>query len=423
MNKAGFRSLFAASQTRTVAVMYGLLDSSVWIASYGASDSDAGGAHFALYYAAAAPCKLAVLLIFIRTVRLKNVRILWPFYAPIGLVILASLLMGTSTLGGVVQPIGAIASLAMTISILGGENLETYMKAFGISCLLACATFLFQVNFVPLNSPFGVWEASGRYTFIFGTQPNLGGEVLFAGFVAFCLARLNTALFIAVFALYFVCLNLMETRAAMLSILLAFSSYMYVEKIRWFAPGTRMALVVAIILLLAVIIFLDWERIAGLFLLNDEYRGVGSGYVGREERWEAAWGTFLQSPLFGVGFNYFGREEITPHSMWLGLLGMMGFTSIFIVMCMFRNGVRIYRANTKLFLMLISFLPMTIFNDRVLNLNPYPFLLFVLLFLPRDAVLACVESRELRKSRGARLRLKQRREREGVRAPFGMRPE
>lgn len=406
MKQARSRPLFAANQARVVAILCALLDGSVWIAAYRFSDfAETGGSYFPLYYAAAVPCKLAVLLVFVRTIRLSNLRRLWPFYIPIVSVVLVSLITGTSTLEGVIQPIGAIVSLLMTISILSGENVTTYMKTFGVSCLLACATFLFQLYLVPLNTPLGVWEASGRYTFIFGTQPNLGGEVLFSGFVAFCIARTRTMFLVGLFVLYFVSLNYMESRAALLALLLAFSMCMYVDKIKDFTLGTKATMVGAILLLLIGFFTLNHDRIADIFLLNDEYRGAGSGFVGREDRWEAAWQTFVSYPVFGAGFNYFGREVITPHSMWLGLLGMMGFMSVFIVVAMFKNGSRIYRVNTKIFFMLLSAIPMTFFNDRVLNLNPYPFLFFVVLFLPQDALLGAIGTSSRRIRAGAAVRL------------------
>jgi O-Antigen ligase len=386
------RSPFAAALPRVVAVLYGLLDSSVWIASYG---YNVDGGYFSLYYAVAVPLKAAILIVFIRTARVSNARLLWPFCVPIGISILASIIMGNTGLEGVVQPVGMIASLAMTLMILNDESIFAYMKAFGISCLLACAAFLFQLNFVPLNTTLGIWEESGRYSFIFGTQPNLGGEVLFTGFVAFCVARLNAALVVAVFVLFFVTLNLLESRAALLSILLALSAYLYMEKIRGFSLGSRMALASALVLCLIGFCLLFSDRIADLFLFNDEYRGFGTGYVGREDRWEVAWEIFLESPLFGIGFEYFRHVFTTPHSMWMNMLTMIGLMSVFVVIPMFKNGLRIYAANTEIFFLLLSFVPMTIFNDRFLNLNPYPFLLFVLLFLPRKALLAGIEAREL----------------------------
>ena len=320
---------------------------------------------------------------------------LWPVYLPIGITVFASVIMGNTGVEGVEQPIGTLVSLAMTIMILSGENLATYMKAFGLSCLTACAVFLFQLYFVPLNTH-GLWEQSGRYSFIYLTQPNLGGEILFTGFVAFCIARVNMILLSAIFVLFFIVINLVESRAAMLSMLLAFSSYIYVERIRWFAPGSRIALISSLAVLIVLFGVLNRDSVSHLFLLDDQYRGVGTGYVGREDHWESALNVFMSSPFFGIGFGYFRHDVVTPHSMWLGMLSMMGAMGFFMLVAMWRNGSRIYASNTTMFLLLLSFLPMTIFNDRFLNLNPYPFLLFVILFLPGKVLAASPQAREFR---------------------------
>jgi hypothetical protein len=388
------KSLFAFAPARFVAVMCGLLDSSVWIATYDY------GSYFSLYYALAVSCKALILLIFIRTVRRNNARLLWPVCLPVGIAVGASIIMGITSFEGVIQPIGTLISLALTIMVLSDDNITAYMKAFGVSCFMACLTFLFQLKFG--NT---VWTESGRYTFIYGTQPNLGGEILFAGFIAFCLARLNTKLIFATFALYFFLISLLQARAAMLSMLIAFSLYVYVEKIRRLAPINRIALIFMLAVVFVFYCALNMENLSNLFLLDDSYRGFGTGFVGREERWDYAWNAFLQFPLSGVGFGYFSYG-LTPHSMWLGMLSMMGLMSFFIFAAILQNGWRIYSANIRVFFLLISFIPMTIFNDRVLNLNPYPFLLFVLLFLPSKALTVGIQGRELRSVRHGGIRAK-----------------
>ena len=393
MNRIRSKPLLAFTPASIVAVICGLVDSSVWIAAAGGEPG--AGTYFSLYYAFAIPCKAVILLLFMRIVRPRNAMFLWPVYLPIGITVFASVIMGNTSVEGVVQPVGTLVSLAMTIMILSEDNIAVYMKAFGLSCLMACAVFLFQLYFVPLNTR-GLWEQSGRYSFIYFTQPNLGGEILFTGFVAFCIARLNMTLLIATFILYFIVINLVESRAAMLSILFAFSSYIYVERIRWFAPPSRIALISSLVVLVVLVGVLNRESVSHLFLLDDQYRGVGTGYVGREEHWESALNVFMQSPFFGIGFGYFRHDVVTPHSMWLAMLSMMGAMGFFMLVAMWRNGSRIYAANTTMFLLLLSFIPMTIFNDRFLNLNPYPFLLFVILFLPSRVAAASVQASELR---------------------------
>lgn len=398
MKNSGSRPLLVSSQERVVAFLCGLLDSSAWIAAYTTADT-AGASYSSFYYTIAVPCKVAILLIFVRTVRIENARIMWPFAAPIGVVVLASIALGTVTIDGIVQPIGLLASLGMTIAILDGENVFVYMKAFGFSSLVACATFLFQLNFLPLNTAHGVQEVFGRYSFVFGTHPNLGGEILFAGFVAFCLARLKLVSIVALFAFYFLALSLLQSRGALLSLTLLFCMYFYVVEMRRYALGARLVILVAAAFSGCMFCIVKWDSIAQLLLLNDSYRGFGTGYVGRDEHWEYAWEVFLQSPFFGVGFGYFRTGVVTPHDLWLSMLGTMGLMSVFLLVAMFKNCARIYQANSRIFLVLCSFIPMTVLNDRFLNLNPYPFLLYVILFLPRQALLAGARAQAYRTKR------------------------
>ncbi len=392
MKRIQTKSLLVVAPSRLVAVLFGILDSSVWLMALLGNPEQ--GLQSSLYYAIAIPLKAATLLFLTRIVRPNNAKFLWPLYLPIGVTVFASVVMGNTNLEGVVQPIGALGSLAMTAMVLSDENLAAYMKAFGLSCLMSCAVFLFQFNFVPLNGN-GIVEQSGRYSFISGTQPNFGGEFLVTGFLAFCMARVNIKVVVATFVLYLVSLNLMQSRAAMLSIFIGFSVYIYGEKIRRFSPASRLALTFAVILLAGVFFALNTQSLSDLFLLQDENRGFGSGYVGREEHWEAALSVFLQSPFFGIGFGYFRHDVVTPHSMWLAMLSMMGAMGFFVLVAMWKSVSRIYAANKTMFLLLLAFIPMTIFNDRFLNLNPYPFLLFVVLFLPERALRTSTQRPEL----------------------------
>src|SRR5262249_7195178 len=102
------------------------------------------------------------------------------------------------------------------------------------------------------------------------------------------------------------------------------------------------------------------------------------------ERWSFAMDTFIESPIFGVGFGYFrgSMSEVTPHSFWLYMmtdLGLLGVLSLAVVAICLKG---LWKENRFVFWMITSSLPLTIFNDRFVNMNPYPFLILVLLFLP-----------------------------------------
>jgi len=80
-----------------------------------------------------------------------------------------------------------------------------------------------------------------------------------------------------------------------------------------------------------------YDTIANLFLLNDDYRGLGSGGSGRSDLWKAAINLWLANPIFGVGFKghqNFMPDQMLAHNAYLGMLadlGVVGFTSYLIM--------------------------------------------------------------------------------------------
>lgn len=68
-----------------------------------------------------------------------------------------------------------------------------------------------------------------------------------------------------------------------------------------------------------------------LMKIDDPYRGLGQGFTGRDELWQAAADLWRQSPIFGVGFRQ--HEQFMPfnrsaHNAYLAMLadtGIFGF--------------------------------------------------------------------------------------------------
>jgi O-antigen ligase len=392
---------FAFLPATAIACLYGVLDSAVWIASFTFPEDEVDVYYFSLYYYVSVPLKALIFACLARKIEPAHVKPLLLFLLAIVVTACASVISGTSNLVGITQPIGILVSLIMTILALNSENISIYMKAFGLSCLISCIAFFLQFFFVPLNTS-GISDVYGRYTFISGTHPNFGGELLCTGFIAFCFARSSAKVIIPIFLLYLVTLTLLQSRAALLSLILAFSLITYFDHVRRFAPVNRLAVVSCVALLLLFAMALDFNRISDFLLLDDEYRGIGTGYVGREERWAFSWNLFLQYPLFGAGFGFFRQEsmeDFAPHSMWYYMISTMGLMSLVVVAEMVRNGWRVYTINARAFLLLISFIPMTLFNNRFLNLNPYPFLFYVILFMPQNVLVGRLTEHAVRAAR------------------------
>ncbi|HTT79647.1 MAG TPA: O-antigen ligase family protein [Stellaceae bacterium] len=77
---------------------------------------------------------------------------------------------------------------------------------------------------------------------------------------------------------------------------------------------------------------------ADIFVVDDPLRGVGSGVSGRSGLWEAAYDTWLKSPVLGVGYRM--HEQFLPdgmpgHNAYLAMLadtGVVGFVWYFVLL-------------------------------------------------------------------------------------------
>jgi len=119
-------------------------------------------------------------------------------------------------------------------------------------------------------------------------------------------------------------------------------------------------------------------------MLDNKYRGLSSGFSGRDVLWKMSWQMFLDSPLVGHGLGYFshigfvGSHNIILYSLASG--GLFGILPLFIIFIQMWNFVKRDLFN---FFILLSILPLFLFNDRFININPYPFVFYLILLLWR----------------------------------------
>ncbi|MBV8143229.1 MAG: O-antigen ligase family protein [Verrucomicrobia bacterium] len=85
-----------------------------------------------------------------------------------------------------------------------------------------------------------------------------------------------------------------------------------------------------------------WDSVGqtfdNLFMIDDKYRGIGSGGSGRDDLWAAAINLWEAEPIFGVGFK--GHTLLMPnqlpaHNAYLAMLadtGVIGLASYFLMM-------------------------------------------------------------------------------------------
>jgi O-antigen ligase len=123
-----------------------------------------------------------------------------------------------------------------------------------------------------------------------------------------------------------------------------------------------------------------YTYISSFLFLDDEYRGLASGFVGRDDLWSGAWNYFLLSPIIGNGAGFFEHlVDVYPHNFFLYGLSEFGLLSLPVFGIMFALMFAMFRNDLQKYVSLASISIFWIFNARFININPYPFLFFAVL--------------------------------------------
>jgi len=274
------------------------------------------------------------------------------------------------------QAFGFVAHMICTCWVVDYSNYRRYFSSCA-NAILACS-LLFLAMFLAGHIEV---DLNGRHTF-FGAHPNLGGEIFAAGVFASLIgqdAKRNNVQVVILGAAVMV----LESRAALITILLMyFLKFLDVINYRrgmlqTIAIGTAVCVVVAV-----AAYSVDWSS---LLLIDDPYRGVGTGVAGRSERWEFGWNAFLSAPVFGNGYAFYYDQDVPgAHNFFIYLLALFGMFGVLLLMMYIFLGYILYKNNPRVARVVIGFALLCIFNDRLFDLNPYPFFLHVILLtVPR----------------------------------------
>jgi O-antigen ligase len=135
-----------------------------------------------------------------------------------------------------------------------------------------------------------------------------------------------------------------------------------------------------------------------LFKLNDPYRGVDTGFTGRDELWQAAFDLWWAHPLFGVGFRQ--HEAYLPlgfsaHNAYLamladtGIFGLLWYVMLIVVSVFAVFGVRDPRTRNLAIAVVVSYALIGLFERRAINgANPASllFLMFAFFAIKEQAI-------------------------------------
>ena len=244
-----------------------------------------------LWYTLTLGIKIAICLISIRFLHLGRPSA-FSLYGVTAIILISSAVGGAEP-GAYLKVFAFVASLFMTLSMVRRHNLRVYVLAcvytIGISTLLYLAMVL--TGSVPAT-----WD---RFGYFGGSAANLGSEIIAMSIVlATCVLSPVRLLIFSLPSLY--ALNLMQGRSGLIVSLTAVTAKLYfcIEQ-----PKERMIVTLAAILALFIMYLFFYDNIYTylneMFLLDNEYRGVNTGFVGRDELWESGWKCFIQSPIIG----------------------------------------------------------------------------------------------------------------------------
>jgi len=288
------------------------------------------------------------------------------------------LLLTSETISGLLNELEWLAYIKVivfSLNILATLNFvsEKYWRGLFLANVANGAIYLVMFQTGRIENVFG------RYSYYNLVHPNLGSELLFGAAFAGLLGR-RPKLLVLGLPFIFLPVFLMQGRAAELGIA-AIASICGAYIFRRLGLEAQAAILV--LLAVAVSVFLLYvdlgTLVSKLLLLDDKYRGEGTDASGRSAYWGTAIQVWLDYPFFGAGSSYPSRLGVLQaHNFFLygladyGLLGAV-LLSVFL----FQLGSVALAGYWQLVLPLI---PMLIFNDRFINLNTYPTVMFLFVF-------------------------------------------
>jgi O-antigen ligase len=273
----------------------------------------------------------------------------------------------------IVQNVAFLAHLALTL-LLVADEIPAYLR--WLARLIGASAVLY-VLFWFFGQIISVW---GRAWYFNGLHPNLGTEIAAMG--ALCgVLSLRYREYLLITAAPLVSAFIMQGRSAIVAIVLA-TGLRSVHEI-FLSFRSRRTQIYVLLAIPAGIATLYWSFpiLVQAMMFDDIHRGADTGFVGRADRWAFAWQTFLSRPLTGRGLgSYADLDMESPHDFFLYGLAEMGLLSVPLFLMIGYMYVKAFRIHGWKVVSIAPVVVLMIMNDRFMNLNPYPFLLWVLLF-------------------------------------------
>jgi O-antigen ligase len=291
----------------------------------------------------------------------------------IALCLLSLIFASEPSMQSTTQVLGFLAHISLTLMLIV-EELLSYFRWIAYICATSALVYL---GFAGLGQIDVVW---GRYYYFNGSHPNLGSEIATAGVLCGAISltiRRFVLLTVPMFASAFV----MQGRSALLTIALVVAlraaREMYTtsrsRRTQWWTIIMVPFAVAALIVGIPIVI--------DAMQLDNAYRGIDSGLGGRGDQWQMAWDAFMARPLTGQGLGWVtATQDLGAHQFFLYGLAEMGLLSVFVFLGMFLLAFRSFQIHGWKLVSIAPVVVMTMVNDRFINLNLYPYVLWIFLF-------------------------------------------
>lgn len=318
--------------------------------------------------------KLSIVLVMWREIR-TPVPLAWLWISSVLLMIAASTLSGPVSLQPYVQAAGFSMHALVSLALIDATRLRRYLigAVYALSSAIAVHIALTAAGMMQSNY--------GRFYFFGRNHPILGGEmaaILAIAAAIVCRGRVA----VAVLALAAIEVLVVQARSATLVI----AAVIAVVTVSWLARNTRGQTHLRVLATIAVVLFaivlpifgFGSDLVNSVLLLDDPNRGIGTGFTGRDQLWFYAMRLFGERPFSGHYLGYFSDiYYLGPHNVFLFGLAQHGLSSLPFFAILGVATWSIVLEHPKVGLKLLCLAPLWLFNDRMLNLNPFPMIIYV----------------------------------------------
>ncbi len=338
------------------------------------------------WHAAALMVKLAMLLT--RTRYIRGIPKMAQYMTgSVVLIIATSMIAGINGLGGIAAALGFTAEFVITLAIINAsvpdqdskDNLYVQYAA-GVAYAISLTAGIHYAMARTGRMP-AMW---GRYMYFNWTQPNVGGEMAGAGAIA-AMIGLPRWRSILLTMILLADSTLLQARSGIIAEGMCIILRLCFDGDRKLYKSSAGVIGLAVVgfAIKGMLFGMDdpiLSHVSSALMMDNRYRGMGSGFSGRSDLWDIALQLFYQSPIIGHGLGYYDAIGfIGPHNIVLFGLGEYGLTAAPFLICIPLAFYEKAKASLYVFAFLLATIPMFLFNDRFLDLNPYPFVVYILL--------------------------------------------